>query len=123
MSQITAEPTAFNAALESPLINAHHADVSQPWSGLAEIMVEVQPNPGLGPVTLEVAVENGGVVLAKEIAGAGISQVRFGVQTNLLPDGSAVLLFTAKQDQFIWESGVSFQVRNMATPPNNSDGL
>jgi hypothetical protein len=49
--------------------------------------------------------------------------VRFGVQTNLLPDGSAVLLFTAKQDQFIWESGVSFQVRNMATPPNNSDGL
>jgi ubiquinone/menaquinone biosynthesis C-methylase UbiE len=100
------------ATLTSPLINAHHADVSQPWSGLAEIMIEVRPNPGLGPVTLEVAVETRGVILAKEIADGGISQVRFGIETNLLPDGPAVLMFTAKQDRFIWESGLAFQVNS-----------
>ncbi len=119
---------ALNAALElptveSPLISAHHADVSQPWSGLAEITVEVQPNPGLGPVMLEVSVENGGMILGKEIAEAGISQVKFGVQTDLLPDGPAALIFTAKQDKFIWESGLAFHVRNTpaaATPKIDS---
>jgi SAM-dependent methyltransferase len=112
-------------AIASPLINAHHADVSQPWSGQAEITVEVQPNPGLGPVTLEVSIENSEVILAKEISDPGISEVRFGIQTDLLPDGPAVLMFTARQDKFIWESGLAFSVSNpkavIAPKTNDSD--
>lgn len=125
MSQIKAEPTALYSALESPLINARHADVSQPWSGLAEIAVEVRPNPGLGPVTLEVSVENSGVILTKEIVDAGISEVRFGIQTDLLPDGPAVLIFTAKQGKFVWESGMAFQVSNAskAKPCHPASGV
>jgi SAM-dependent methyltransferase len=99
-------------AVESPLTNARHPDVSHPWGGLTEIVVEVLPNPGLGPVRLEVFVENTGLVLGKEVADAGLSEVRFGIQTDLLPDGPAVLIFTAKQDKFIWESGLAFQVNN-----------
>jgi len=79
---------------------------------MAEITLDVRPNPGLGPVMLEVAVENGGMIVGKEIADAGVSQVRFGIQTDLLPDGPAVLLFTAKQGKFIWESGLAFKVSN-----------
>jgi len=108
--------------VESPLLNATHADVAQPWSGLAEITLDVRPNPGLGPVMLEVAVENGGMIVGKEIADAGVSQVRFGIQTDLLPDGPAVLLFTAKQGKFIWESGLAFKVSN-TSQANKSDVL
>lgn len=112
MSQILEEIEALYSSLESPLLHAHHADVATPWSGLAEIMLEVRPNPGFGPLTLEVSVENTNVVVAKEVADAGFSQVRFGIQTDLLPDGPAVLIFTAKQDKFVWESGMAFHVSN-----------
>ncbi|HEY2843068.1 MAG TPA: class I SAM-dependent methyltransferase [Bryobacteraceae bacterium] len=112
MNQIVEELAALYAALESPLMQAHHADIAQPWSGLAEITLEVRPNPGLGPVTLEVSVENSGVFLAKEVPDAGISPVRFGVQTDLLPDGPAVLKFSAKQDKFRWVSAMPFKVDN-----------
>ncbi|MCU1340166.1 MAG: hypothetical protein JWO19_5747 [Bryobacterales bacterium] len=115
MSQILEEATALYPALESPLINAHHADVARPWSGLAEVIVEVQPNPGLGPVTLEVSFENNPTVFAKEIADPGISQVRLRLHTHLLPDGPVVMVLTAKQDKFIWDAGLSFQVNNSSS--------
>ena len=111
MSQILQEAVAL-PALASPLIDAHHADVSQPWSGLAEITVDVRPNPGLGPVMLEVSIQNSGVILGKEVTDSGTSQVRFGIQTDLLPNGPAVVIFTAKQDKFVWESGMTFQASN-----------
>jgi len=112
------ETAAPAPTLASPLVEAHHADVSQPWSGLAEIAVDVRPNPGLGPVALEMSIQNGGVILGKEVPDTGPSQVRFGIQTDLLPDGPAMVMFTARQGQFVWESGLAFQVSNPSRPDN-----
>jgi hypothetical protein len=112
MSQILEEAAALFPALESPLTNAHHPDVSRPWNGLVEIVVEVLPNTGYGAVTMEVAFENTGVVFTREIPDAGLSQVRLRLHTHLLPDGPAVMILTAKQKNFVWDAGVPFQVGN-----------
>jgi len=112
VSQLLEDVAALFPALESPLVNAHHADVARPWSGLTEVVVELLPNPGLGPVTLEVSFENNGVAFAKEIADPGISQVCLRLHTHLLPDGPVTMILTAKQDKYVWDAALTFQADN-----------
>jgi hypothetical protein len=110
-------PAPQSPAPQSPLASANHPNSAFPWSGLAEIAIDIRPNAGMGRVILEVSLklsgeQNGAPVFVKQVEAAGLSTVSFKLHTHLLPDGPARMLLTAKQGIYIWDAAVPFHVNN-----------